>query len=508
MHDLPVHWEDGLYLDPHHFQQMQRHIDSRFIGERSLLAPFAYGVIDLAIDESRLRGARRIRLERLDAVMPSGRRVRLEAANIEERVLDESVLQKHPSFRVDLALPLWQPRRANAYRPVPRSAGDSAPGAVRGVADWDRRVFRVEGLPDVADENELDNPRHLDVRKWNATLLFEDEPDNGCERLPLIRIRRETASEGTVPRLDPAFVGPTMRLAGSNALCDRVARVSAALAEETESLRSALHSAGFNPATAQRVDLLALSMRLSILGSRAARISALTMSSATSPFVMYVELADLRRALFGLDPEVAAPLLSGAAQHDSDYRHDDPAIAFQRLEADILRLVRGKVIEPVRISLLRTSDGWFEAGDGDAVPARANVDGDIYLGVASAESERAVEAWVTDGDKLKLTSRDIARRQREYAELISGIPIQPLTDGVPGLRRRDEHGVTIHYFRLACRPAEVAHIPSHDLQTVLDQANGIAWIPAVHKPAGSSGVPKDDRVRFALYRIPRERSGS
>ena len=68
---LEIHWHEGLFLQPHHLQRMQRSVHDQIGAERRLASPFPYGLIEARLSRGDLEN-QRIRFERLRAIMPSG----------------------------------------------------------------------------------------------------------------------------------------------------------------------------------------------------------------------------------------------------------------------------------------------------------------------------------------------------------------------------------------------------------------------------------------------------
>ena len=50
---IQIHWQEGLFLQPHHLQRMQKSLRDEISGERRLGWPYPYGVV-----EARRRWAR------------------------------------------------------------------------------------------------------------------------------------------------------------------------------------------------------------------------------------------------------------------------------------------------------------------------------------------------------------------------------------------------------------------------------------------------------------------
>lgn len=50
-----VLWTEGLFLQPHHFQQSDRYVEGLIAGLARRILPYAWGVSNLEIDEESLR---------------------------------------------------------------------------------------------------------------------------------------------------------------------------------------------------------------------------------------------------------------------------------------------------------------------------------------------------------------------------------------------------------------------------------------------------------------------
>ncbi len=152
-----VHWEEGLFLRPHHLQLMQRRAFEDLATERRLLQPYPYGVVELAVSRDELSNLI-VRFDRLRVIMPSGLYLDIDV-NAELPPLDVTKPFKARSgpLAVYLGVPLWYPTRANAV--------DVGPDA-----DWRvKRLYRVAEI-ERPDENTGENPQPVRVRRVNARL--------------------------------------------------------------------------------------------------------------------------------------------------------------------------------------------------------------------------------------------------------------------------------------------------------------------------------------------------
>ena len=66
-----IHWYEGLFLQPHHLQSMQRHILEKIAGERRYRWAHPYGILRMRLSDADLEN-HRIRFDELHAIMPSG----------------------------------------------------------------------------------------------------------------------------------------------------------------------------------------------------------------------------------------------------------------------------------------------------------------------------------------------------------------------------------------------------------------------------------------------------
>src|SRR3978361_425627 len=68
---VQIHWHEGLFLQPHHFQRFQKNVFDLASHERALNWSYPYGLIDGRLVQDDLENMR-IRFDRLRAIMPSG----------------------------------------------------------------------------------------------------------------------------------------------------------------------------------------------------------------------------------------------------------------------------------------------------------------------------------------------------------------------------------------------------------------------------------------------------
>src|SRR5258705_11400351 len=109
-----VHWHEGLFLQPHHLQAMQRSLLEQSIGERKLAFAFPYGLIDAKISADALENML-VRFDRLRVVMPNGLEVGV-ADNAELPALDikQAFASGGGVVGISIGGPLWFAQRGNS----------------------------------------------------------------------------------------------------------------------------------------------------------------------------------------------------------------------------------------------------------------------------------------------------------------------------------------------------------------------------------------------------------
>ena len=410
---LQIHWEEGLFLQPHHLQRMQKSLFDLVGRERGLTWPYPYGVVEGQLSADDLR-AFRIQFKRLRVVMPGGLEVHFpENAELPTVDIKQAFASLTGGFMVYLGVPLWFDARANTLN---GHNGDSRA----------KLLYRVSEI-ECADENTGENPKPLLVRRINARILLEGEDRSDLEVLPLFRVTRSTTEESSVPQLDPDFVAPALVLNASPVLREIVRDLSSQIEASRKELVVQVARGGFSIETLRGLQFEQI-LRLRTLNRFAARLPALVAAGSLSPFVFYLELRELYSELTALYPD----------KDDFDvlpYNHDNPVLCFRELSHKIRAYVRGSVA-PSFLKVPFVQDGeYLSAGFTDEHFSKPT---DYFLGIRSKEDPRGLAAFVEDADKFKLMPRSLATR------------------AIWGVRLKEERIVPLelpaandlHYFRL------------------------------------------------------------
>jgi type VI secretion system ImpJ/VasE family protein len=382
-----VHWHEGLFLQPHHLQALQRQGLDRLALERRLAYPYPYGVVEQRLSSDALENML-VQFDRLLAVMPSGLVVDVPH-NTDLDPLDIKAVFESASapITISLGVPLWYADRANAIE-----RGESADPRVK-------RLYRVRA-EEWNDENTGDNPQPMLVRRINARLMLEDDDHTSMETLPVVTISHATGEDVGLPRQDSHFVPPCFLMTGSPVLRELVRDLANAVEASRAELVVQINRGGaFNFETVRGIQIEQV-MRLTALNRFSGRLRQLVQAPSVTPFDMYLELRDLLGSLAALWPE-------NDQYEVPDYDHDDPAVCFEELCAKVRRLLRGAVLTPILRVPFRREGHLLTAALTDEHLTKPN---EYFLGVKSKQDPQAVAQLVGNRDEFKLMPRSLADR--------------------------------------------------------------------------------------------------
>ncbi len=390
---IKIHWQEGLFLQPHHLQRMQKGMEDDINSERRLAWSHPFGVIEARLSRDELEN-KRVRFDKLRVVMPSGLEVNFPAtAELPSLDIAPAFSRGAGTFVVFLAVPLWQGGRANTVPTAP---------------DADTRVkllYRV-GEMECHDENTGENPRPIQIRKINSRLMLEHEDTADMEILPIMRIVRATGEDVGLPKEDPEFVPPCMVLSGSLVLREMVRDLVSQIEASRKELVVQVTRGGFSLDTMRGVQFEQL-MRLRTLNRFSARLPSLVQAPVAVPFEIYMQLRELLGELAALHPD-------RDEFECSPYRHDNQYLCFRELTGKIRSFLRGAVA-PSFIKLgFKDVGGVLTANFSDEQFTQPNA---YFLGIKTRLDPTAIARYVEDGDKFKLMPQSLVTRAIRGIEL-------------------------------------------------------------------------------------------
>ena len=342
-----VHWHEGLFLQPHHFQAWDRHWTERLGVGEAWQNPYCYGVYEVVWNHAAMAAG----FLQLDVL-----RCKIQGATLVE------FSEQRPAERRDLRpafLAMEGERRSiDIFVGVPRLQLGS-----HNVDDPKHRNgarFHSE-LLEYPDESDAANVQPVGLRRINAKILFGHEDLAGYDVLRIGRVRRSD-KEQAIAELDHEYVPPLMDIAAwapfrhhvLQPLCDLVHQQSERIGSEIEQAGGLLHAN--TPVELQRV------IAMQALYPAVATLSVLSQSRGIHPLHAYLELAKIVGALQLLRSDRQLPRLAA-------YDHEDLGPLFAALKRSIFQTIEGFAETPYRqICFLGTENGMQLTVDRSVFP--------------------------------------------------------------------------------------------------------------------------------------------
>jgi type VI secretion system protein ImpJ len=187
----PVHWHEGMFIRPQHFQTAQRYWASLVDRCEEWDVHYNWGLRAIDLDLDALANYR-ASVRSLKARLHDGTLLSVpEDVTLAPVDLKPAFAQANP-VDILLAVPVLQLGRPNAA-----TAGSAA----------DTRY--LVDTQETEDENTGGNPQAIQVRLLNARLLLSTDDPAGYEVLRLARVQKSARAEA-VPELDKEYIPPLL----------------------------------------------------------------------------------------------------------------------------------------------------------------------------------------------------------------------------------------------------------------------------------------------------------
>lgn len=311
-----VVWFEGMTLDPHHFQQWDRHRQDVLNARLRGVAPNGWGLSRCEINEERLANGE-FSLMSCAGVMPDGLVVDVPGTSPvpEARSVQDHLPATEEATTVLLAVPAHRTGGRNVER-----QGSNGSRDLRFVAQ----------SASVDDENTGSNPRPVEVAHTNVQIRFAGESKQGYSTLPIARVER--AAGGF--ELDPTFVPPCLSIGASDRLRELTRQLLELLVAKSAELREYQQEA-FAQRELAPSDILSLSVH-GTLNAYIPQINQHYSGEASHPQALLETLTALAGEL--------STYVERAPVQPRDlptYDHADPSEAFEEIET-LLRQMLGE----------------------------------------------------------------------------------------------------------------------------------------------------------------------
>ena len=318
MQDLPVHWSEGLFLQPHHFQANDRHWTEITQTSEQWDHAYHYGLRDVQISAEAIAN-QQFELRACRARMRDGTLVSVDAGQGLDRVELKEAFAKVTHVQVLLAVPKLKLGRVNV-----------AAGAVAGSEGPPPRY--IENRRGVQDESLGGNDQELAFRELNVRLLLSTQDTAGYETLPIAQVRR-TGEKESAPQLDDSYIPPLLAIDAWPVLArDIVRSIYDILGRKIEVLSEQMANRGLSVTDMEPGDLERLLM-LAEINAAYSVLHVLTFARGVHPFTAYLELVRVVGQLSLFAPARRPPEIPA-------YDHDDLGRIFRWVKSQIEMLLR------------------------------------------------------------------------------------------------------------------------------------------------------------------------
>ena len=311
-----VHWHEGMFLRPQHFQTAERHWFHLAQQSEKWDAHYNWGLRTIDIDPDAVAN-RRLVIRTLKARMRDGTLVSIPEDGALPPLDLQGVFEKESTVKVYLSLPLLNVGKAN-------TSGN-------GPAEGARYYLDTQ---DLEDENTGTKPQPIQVRLFNLKLLLSTQDHSGYEVLPIACLEKAPNAEAT-PQLYIPYIPPVLA-------CDGWGHLKAGILEEiydrigrkVDVLDQQVTSRGITFDSQAQGDPRIFN-QLRVLNEAYALLGTLVFAQGVHPLAVYVELSRLvgQLAIFGKDQRRPPDL--------PKYDHDDLGNCFGTAKKYIDMLLEG-----------------------------------------------------------------------------------------------------------------------------------------------------------------------
>jgi type VI secretion system protein ImpJ len=366
MTQLPVAWNEGMFLRPHHFQAADRFWSDQLGTSVAWTTPYSYGIRSIDFSREAIANSQ-FELTAAEARLADGTLV--ELGQELDRLDLKGAFADAETVRVCLAVPKLRPGIRNV------SSGEEESG------------YRFEELSqEVPDANYGGNEQPVEFLKLRVRLCLSTDSLSGYEVLPIAQIRRAVSADGG-PQLDADYAPPLLNLRCWPDLDRDVIRGTHDLiGQKIEVVSKQVRDRGITLGSSDPGDLERIFM-LQVLNEADATLGAMTRSSMQHPYPMFVEMCRVVGMLSIFGKERRLPDLPV-------YDHDNLMFIFKQLREHV-KLLLGTVTQ------YEYEQRYFTgAGQGMAVALEEKwlgEDWEWYVGVRSDHPNPRVQGLLQPG---------------------------------------------------------------------------------------------------------------
>jgi len=327
MRNLPVHWHEGMFLRPQHFQSSERHWTEVLQLSERWDHQYNYGLRSIDFSREAI-GNQHFQLIACQARLRDGTLISLDWGREPDRVdLREALAKVSQRSDSDLSEAFEKQSSVTAYLAIPRLRLGQ-PNVSSTLAD-ETRYQRTELA--VQDESAGGNDQPIEHRVPNVRLLLSTDDHSGYEILPIARISR-IDQEGAAPKLDESYIPPVLALDAWPPLAALVRDIYEFIGQNVTRLSEQAINRAINLSSFEAGDLqLVLTLRMA--NEAFATLHQICLTQGVHPFHAYTELCRIVGMLSVLDESRRVP-------HDMPvYDHDNLSTIFNWVRMRIRKLL-------------------------------------------------------------------------------------------------------------------------------------------------------------------------
>ncbi len=390
-----VHWYEGMFLNPHHFQVAERHARALAKLSEDWFHPFDWGLRAIDLDRDAIPNYM-FAVRSCEARFKDGTKLSIpEDAAADPIELRDALNRPEGQVTVFLAVPSLQPGR----------------GQVEEHPTADGPRYSIETI-EVADENTGGDEQPIQLRRTRCRLLLSTQDHTGYEVLPLARIERSAQLEAP-PQLDLSYVPPLLATSAWPPLWRSIQSLLHQIGARIEQMAAQAvgRSISFEsqvPGDAERM------LKLWVLNGAFSYLESIAYIRGLPPLTIYQELCRIVGQLAIFREERRPPNLA-------QYNHESLGECFQT------------VIQYIQLGLETIGPSAFEkryferAGERLQVslePAWLDNNRSLFLGVETELTDQECQALL---DSLDMKVGSGAQVEAYFRQRVKGLKLNPVT---------------------------------------------------------------------------------
>lgn len=204
-----VVWEEGMFMSPHHFQQLDLYHEALLDTRLRAVLPYAWGVVSMEVDPEALR-AGQVQLSRFAGVLPDGLPVTFERGQPE--LPAARLVEGHfPATQTVLDVYLGVPKERSHVESYGGTA--ARPGVNARFTPVKRPVSDLQAATSIIP---------IGFAQRNVTILFGTEPRDDYDAIKIAELARDKS--GALVIVD-GYIPPCLRADASPYLMDEVRKL-------------------------------------------------------------------------------------------------------------------------------------------------------------------------------------------------------------------------------------------------------------------------------------------